>query len=168
MKKLVGTTALMFLLTLPVAQAEDKHHPDSADSGSQTTAPQGIGAKDMDKLQDRMTEMQKTMDRVHQAKNAAERNRLLQEHMDQMHETMVDMRGMMGAGMKMQGSMGMMGSGQMGTMDRKTMDQGQQMMERRLDMMQGMMEQMMEQMMVQQGMSKTDGKNMKPENKRER
>ena len=44
----------------------------------------------------RMQEMHKTMERIQQSKDPAERQRLMQEHMDQMHKMMSDMQGMMG------------------------------------------------------------------------
>lgn len=140
MKKLAHVTAIMFLFGLPYVQADDRHHPQpgqeaaantAATSASQSTA---IGMMDMSRMQD----MHKTMERIQKSKDPAERQRLMQEHMDQMQKMMGDMNGMMG-----------MGAG-MSAGDR------QQMMEKRMDMMQGMMEQMMEHMMAQTGTVKQE------------
>lgn len=135
-------------LAIPMAQADDAHHPkDKQEKVSDVQAPattaspaaspgMGMGMMDMNRMQ----EMQKMMERIEQSDDPAEKQRLMQEHMDEMHKMMSDMHGMMGKGMS--------GSAP----DR------QQATEKRMDMMQGMMEQMMEHMMAREKMSKMSGK----------
>lgn len=155
MKKLTLATVLMLAIHLPVAYADDSHHPEQAQAGGQAAAAQekGIGMMDMDRMQ----EMHKTMERIQRSKDPAERERLMREHMHQMQEMMADMHNMMGIGMMMQGgSGGMMGKDGKGK--EMTMEERQRMLGQRMDMMQGMMEQMMEHMMAQQGTVKDGGK----------
>lgn len=130
MKTMASSVVLALSLALPMAYADDRHHPQNAESGKQTTAPQGKGTAGMDRMQ----EMRKTMDRLHATTDPKERERLMQEHMDQMEGMMNDMHGTMGKGM---------GSAQSGD--------HQQSLEKRMDMMQGMMEQMMGHMKAQGG-----------------
>lgn len=152
MRKLTLATALMLAVHLPVVYADDSHHPEQAQAGGgQAAATQEKGAGMMN--MDRMKEMQQTMERIHKADDPKERQRLMQEHMQQMHEMMGDMQGMMMQG----GSGGMTGSDGKGK--EMTMEERQRMMAQRMDMMQGMMAQMMEHMMAQQGMAKDGGKN---------
>ncbi len=143
MKKIAISTLLMCAVALPLAQADDKHHPQQGSEAAATPATpssqgMGMGMMDMNRMQD----MQKTMERAQLSTDPAERQRLMQEHMDQMHKMMGDMRGMMGMG----------AGGGMSAEDR------QQMMEKRMDMMQGMMEQMMEHMMAAEGAEPSRGK----------
>jgi len=142
MKKIAISTLLMCSVALPLAQADDKHHPQQGQGApaatSTTSSAQGMGMMDMNRMQ----EMHKTMERVQQSKDPAERQRLMQEHTEQMHKMMGDMHGMMGKGM----------GGGMSAEDR------QQMMQKRMDMMQGMMEQMMEHMMAAEGVKQLPGK----------
>lgn len=97
-----------------------------------------MGMMDMNRMQ----EMHKTMECIQQSKDPAERQRLMQEHMEQMRKIMGDMHGMMDKGM----------GGGMSAEDR------QRMMQKRMDMMQGMMEQMMEHMMAVEGAAPSRGK----------
>lgn len=135
-----------FALATPIAQADEAHHPkdkqekvsDTQVPATTTTASPGMGMGMMD--MNRMQEMHKMMERIEQSDDPAEKQRLMQEHMDEMHKMMSDMHGMMGKGMS--------GSAP----DR------QQATEKRMDMMQGMMEQMMEHMMAREKMSKMSGK----------
>ena len=76
----------------------------------------------------------------------------MQKHMQTMQANMQMMRGMGGPMMGAQGNMGMgsgTGGGQISGMDPK---QRQDMMEKRMDMMQMMMEQMMQRDQMMQGM----------------
>ena len=105
-------------------------------------------------MQARMRLMREQMMRIHEAKSAAVRDRLLREHMQTMLEQMRAMRAMQGDRM-----CGMMGRGMMrgGMMPKGTGGPGRsamsaQCMQSRLDMMQMMMEQMMGQMQAMHGM----------------
>jgi hypothetical protein len=165
MKAIVISMILALALAVTSVLADDSHHPEKAAAieahASQDTG-QGMGMMDMEQMQQRMQkmqQMQQMMDRINKSKDPQERQRLMQEHMEKMHDMMTNMRGMMEPGMMGKGMMdkGMMqggGSGDnMGAAQKDTMPmlQRQQMMEKRLDMMQGLMEQMMEQMMLQHG-----------------
>ncbi len=127
MKKLAQATAVLVLFGSLYAQADDRHHPQAgqAAGASQTSPSQGMGMGMMD--MDRMQEMHKMMERIQKTENPAERQQLMNEHMEQMHKMMGEMHGMMDKGM-----------------DEKTMV-------KRMNMMQGMMEQMMEHMMAAEG-----------------
>ncbi len=120
---------------VPMAYAEDAHHPDETKKPAATkpapkTAAKPAAAMDMDKMQEQMKRMQEQMAKMRATTDPKERQRLMAEHMKSMGEGMGMMRGMMGGASG--GGMGM-GSGQ-------RMD----MMEKRMDMMQMMMQQMME------------------------
>ncbi|MEW5756295.1 MAG: hypothetical protein AB1810_08315 [Pseudomonadota bacterium] len=136
MKRFAQAVTIVFALGQPYAQADERHHPEAGKQAETPTAAssKGMGMMDMNAMQD----MHKTMERIRQSNDPAERQRLMQEHMEQMHKMMNDMHGMMGMG-------GMSGG------------EAQQTMEKRMDMMQGMMEQMMEHMMAQQGMQAPGG-----------
>lgn len=154
MKNVIAIAAAGFIFALPMAQADQSHHPEQAPAG-QAASQGGMGMMDMEQMQKRMQEMQALMGQADKTADPKERQRLLQEHMTKMHEMMSDMRGMMGPDMMGKGMMaqGMMMGGGMKGQDKPSgmdMEQRQQMMEKRMDMMQGMMEQMMEQMMQQQ------------------
>ena len=108
----------------------------------------GMDEKQMAQMQERMKQMQEQMDRIHKTADPKERQKLMQEHMQSMNETMKMMHGM-GGGMMMgmtEGKTGAMGHGMMGNGGKAGMDprQRQDMMEKRMDMMQMMMEQMMQ------------------------
>jgi len=152
--------------------ADDAHHPGTdpqgATQGATQGAPvQGQGMMDMNRMQERMKDMQQLMDRIHKTDDPATRQKLMSEHMQDMQKAMNEMRGMMmGPGMMQGGPGGKMGSGIMGDGKGMPMEDRQKMMGQRLDMMQGMMEQMMEHMMAQQGtmrgdMGKGGGKDVK-------
>lgn len=99
-------------------------------------------------MQENMKKMQAQMEKIHQTTDPKEREKLLQEHMRTMEDTMQVMRGM-GGGMMM-GMMdggktggGMMGGGMMGGQGSPGATPDKNIMERRMDMMHMMMEQMM-------------------------
>ena len=98
--------------------------------------------KQMSQMQENMKKMQGQMDRIRKTTDPKERQKLMQEHMQSMQEGMNMMRGMGGPMMMgmMGGKPGATGPGMMGG-DPK---QQQEMLGRRMDMMQMMMEQMMQ------------------------
>lgn len=141
MKKIAISTLLICTVALPLAHADESHHPEkSTGSSAAATSAPGMGAGMMDMA--KMQEMHKMMERIQQSTDPAERQQLMGEHMQEMHKMMGEMQGMMGKGMG--------GSAVPG-------DERQQMMEKRLDMMQGMMEQMMGHMMAAEGMNPAPG-----------
>lgn len=166
MKKLLICSVVAVLCSgAPAVYAEDAHHPDqvsapAAKAATVKTVPAdkksaaskkpagnaggcGITDEQMDKAQERMKQAQALMAKMHETKDPAERQRLMQEHTQAMRDTMGMMRGMkmtdmMGAGQ----GMGMMGRGK--GQQASGMMPMHQMMEKRMEMMQMMMEQMFE------------------------
>lgn len=95
----------------------------------------------MQQMQGRMQAMQEQMARIHETEDPAERQRLMQEHMESMHQ------GMMTMGQMMQ--RGMAGNAMAPCDDGDTQCQmnRMQMSQRMMAQQMGMMHQMMEQMM---------------------
>ena len=161
MKRILIAALASGLALVPVAYANDSHHADKAMAGAATQAqlPMEQTAKHMQK---NVSRMHAQIDGIEQAKDPAQREKLLAEHMQTMRENMAlgqtlmpgGAMGMMGG----QGGMGMHGSqGGMGTMDAQpcTGKMGVQagvagtdlsahvaQMEKRMDAMQAMMSQM--------------------------
>ena len=143
-------------LTFSPAFADDAHHPEKSDGAATgnpaATAPAKPAAADEANKQ--LTRAQILMQRIEQTSDAAERQRLMQEHLRAMREGMGMMRGMGakggmgGAGMTMgQGTSGSgkgMSGGKADGMMGCEMMEGHAMMEKRMDMMQQMMEQMLQ------------------------
>jgi hypothetical protein len=149
-------------LTFSPAFADDAHHPEksgAAAAGNQSAAAQAPEkATPADEAGKQLTKAQALMQRIEQTRDPAERQRLMQEHLQAMREGMGMMRGMgamggmggmggMGAGMMMgQGPAGSgkgMSGDKAGGMMGCDMMAGHAMMEKRIDMMQQMMEQML-------------------------
>ena len=179
MKKLLISSVVAVLCTgAPVVYADDAHHPEQGSAPAskpsagklpkQPATPdksmgnaEGGGVTDaqMAKAQERMKQAQALMGKLREAKDPAERKKLMREHTQAMHDTMGMMRGMkmgmmdgcQGMGMMSGGQgMGMAGGGQgMGMMMGM-----HQMMEEHM----GMMQMMMEQMLDRQEMLMQDGK----------
>ncbi|OGS92851.1 MAG: hypothetical protein A3K04_06045 [Gallionellales bacterium RBG_16_56_9] len=188
MKKLLISSVVAVLCTGASAiYADDTHQheqgsaPDTKSSSEKSVLPKqpaapdksmssaegsGVADAQMGKAQERMKQAQALMAKIREAKDPAERRRLMQEHTQALRDTMGMMRemkmGMMGGcqGMGMmscgQGKGAMGGEHMMGPMGG---DQGMgmmgmhQMMEERMGMMQMMMEQMFErqEMLMQDG-----------------
>lgn len=151
-------------LTFSPAFADDAHHPEksgTAAAGSPPAAaptPASPKVAPADEASKQLTKAQALMQRIEQTRDPAERQRLMQEHLQAMREGMGMMRGMgamggmggmggMGAGMMMGqspagGGKGMSGDKAGGMMGCDMMA-GHAMMEKRMDMMQQMMEQML-------------------------
>jgi paraquat-inducible protein B len=136
-------------LAAPIVSAQDKSLSAPIATAHKKAAPvKPAMSMDMDKqmsqMQESMKTMQQQMEKLRATTDPQERQRLMQEHMQTMQESMQAMRGM--------GGPMMMGSGQSsGTAKgghkhaaRGDMTQRQEMMEKRMDMMQMMMEQMMQ------------------------
>lgn len=148
--------------------------PAATDKSMSSAGDSSVADMQMGKAQERMKQAQELMAKLREAKDPAERRRLMQQHTQAMRDTMGMMRemkmGMMGCGQGMgmmscgQGK-GAMGGDKMGSMGGDHMmgsmgaDQGMgmmpmhQMMEERMGMMQMMMEQMFErqEMLMQDG-----------------
>jgi len=177
-KLLISNMVAGLLMGAPAAYADDAHHPEQGGTPAVKSAPakdvlskqpaapdkamnSGVAEAQMVKAQEHMKQAQALMAKLREAKDPAERKRLMQQHTQAMRDTMGMMRGMkmgmMGGGQ----GMGMMGGGQgMGMMGQGKGPQAQtggmmpmhQMMVERMEMMQMMMEQMFErQEMLMQG-----------------
>ncbi|HEY8856313.1 MAG TPA: hypothetical protein VIM43_03020 [Rugosibacter sp.] len=148
MKKTLTILAASMLLTFS-AHAEEAHHPEpkaGAAVAKKATQSTGEGIKTM---QDNMKKMRSQLDRIARAKTDEERQKLMAEHMQTMHENMMVAKSMMAGdaacpmmkhgkgGMGMGGMTQDEGSGHGTGMDRM------QMMEKRMDMMQMKMDSMM-------------------------
>jgi hypothetical protein len=123
---LMVAVILACTLSAPITSAQQEPAP----------AKQAM-SMDMDSLmQENMEKMQQQMDKLRATTDAGERQKLMREHMQAMQENMTAMRGMGGPQM-----MGGQNGGAMMDADPK---QRQEIMEKRMDMMQMMMEQMMQ------------------------
>ena len=148
--KLAHSLALSFVLSAMNAStwaAQDDqhqaHHPAGAASGpASSKAMPGKGGPDMAAMDAQMAAMREMHDKMMATKTPEERNALMAEHLKTMQESMRMMNGTtdgMGGmmGDKMGGMKGDMKGGLKGGMAAR-----QQMMEKRLDMMQAMMQMM--------------------------
>ena len=139
MNKLVMTAIAASLAFANPAFAVDAHHPEKSQSAA--TKP----AAPVKEMQDNVKKMHSQLERIGKTTDDVERQKLIAEHMQTMHENMQAAKGMMSGGMAcpmMKGGMdmGMMQKG--GGSDAEPMMQRMQSMEKRMDMMQMMMEQM--------------------------
>ncbi len=175
-KLLINSLVTGIFMSAAVVYADDAHHPEQSGAAVVKSAPGkmvpadkkstvhrkslvhmgscSITDEQMGKAQERMKQAQAIMVKIREAKDPAERQQLMQAHMQMMRDTMSMMDGM---------KMGMMGGGQEMGMGMKGQGKGQakagnpmhrdQMMEERMGMMQMMMEQMLErqEMLMQDG-----------------
>lgn len=92
-------------LSMPLAWAEDAHHPDQ-DKKPPTAMTDKDKQMQMGKRQEHMLRMHEQMHKIMAAKNPQERERFMQEHSKMMQDNMRMMGGMMGGGMMGHGTMG--------------------------------------------------------------
>lgn len=135
---LAATGLLATVLALPATVlADDAHHPDQA--GAPAAAQAKAPEQTVKKMQGNVKKMQGQLDRLGKARNEAEFQKLLAEHMKTMHENLVMAEGMAGMDCAMMGQQGMhgmhgmMGEGMAG--QHEAMMQRMQQMEKRMDMM---------------------------------
>ncbi len=101
--------------------------------------------KQVSELDHDMKSLQQQMDKIHKTTDSKARQKLMDAHMEAMQESMTAMRGMGGPMMKGGGKHdGMMMGAQKGGKQDDDIVKSQEMMNKRLDMMQMMMEQMMQ------------------------
>jgi hypothetical protein len=160
MKSLMILAAVGFALMLNTPATAQTHSSDTpAAAGSESHAghaaspapaspdlakPQASAtnaAKGVQMMQGHSQKMQGQMNKIKAAKDPKERQKLMQEHMATMQEGMKMMKDMPGCAMM--AGQGMKGSGQ-GMMDMGNMMMCQQVMEKKLEMMQGMLEGLMD------------------------
>jgi hypothetical protein len=113
-----GIAVTLLALSLAGAvYADDAHHPEQGASGKPAAtkpakSPSGQeGSMSMGMMQENMLKMHEQMHKIMQAKDAKERERLMQEHMGMMQQQMKNMRGPMGNGMMGPGMMDGAGKG---------------------------------------------------------
>ena len=122
------------------AAEHEQHHPNVAAAGQPPAGPAGpaagpASADRMAAMDRQMKAMREMHEKMASAKTPEERNALMAGHMKTLQEGMAMMNMMGGPGMGgMQGGKPMPG----------TMNEHQQMMEKRMDMMQSMMQMMMD------------------------
>lgn len=153
-----ATSILAASMTLASsARAEDTHHPEQKTDVASAKVPAKVSgpasSEAIRKMQGNVKKMRSELDRIAKAKTDEERQKLLVEHMQTLHENMMTAKGMMDgrACPMMRGGKGGMGMGGMGMMkgaDGEVAGQGMgmdrmQMMEKRMDMMQMKMDAMM-------------------------
>ena len=91
MKKLIATSFLLAGLTAFPLFAEDAHHreegnkPADASAGAQTK--QADAQKNQ--MQEHMNNMREQMDRIHNTADPKERQKLVRQHMQTMHDQMI-------------------------------------------------------------------------------
>lgn len=98
MKRLATATLVMStMLMVPLAfvHADDTQDPARHEKHAQAHAHGGMSGNGAG-MHDHMEQMKQTMERIHNTDDPAERERLLQEHKQQMHEAMGSMCKMMG------------------------------------------------------------------------
>jgi hypothetical protein len=142
MKKLFTLTTLAMILTMPLAIADEQHHEGkgekSHEMGMQERMMNEDGMMDHDAMQERMQTMRETMQEIRSTQDPVERQRLMQAHMQQMHDAMGEMKGMSGHH-----------EGSRQKMMEMDGERCQKMMKMHSEMMQGMMEQMDARMQMQ-------------------
>ena len=98
MKKSLLIAVLATLpLSMPLAWANEAHHPDQ-DKKPAAATPDKEKMMQMGKMQDNMLRMHEQMHKIMQAKDPKERERLKQEHSKMMQDNMHMMRSMKGSG----------------------------------------------------------------------
>ena len=105
MKKVLLMVLASLPLSMPLAWADDAHHP-APDNPPATAMPDKDKQMQMGKMQENMLRMHEQMHKIMQSKDVKEREKLMQEHMKMMQDNMHRMQGGMMCG-------GMMGPGKM-------------------------------------------------------
>ncbi len=147
MKTSILVAAIMSgALAAPFASAQDKSLSAPAVSAQKKSSPARQAMRvdmDMSQMQENVNTMRQQMEKLQATTDPQERQKLLQAHMQTMQESMQAMHGMCGPMLMGDGQSGGAKSGHKHT-TRGDMTQRQEIMEKRMDMMQMMMEQMMQ------------------------
>lgn len=146
MKKLLILSIFMMFSSALFAQATEP--------GTLADAPMMQG---MEQMQARMQAMRAKMAQIQATEDPEERQRLMREHMQSMHESMTMMSEMMGGAMA-QGQMEQCQQGD-GECRMDQMEKQQQMMGQRMGMMQEIMQQMLERTIPGQASESAEGEN---------
>ena len=142
-KLLISSVAAVLFMGASGVYADDAHHPDQQGRTGKVAVPASADDEQVtQKMQENEKKMRARLDKLRKTKDPEERQKLMMEYMQTMHENMMlgrsMMHGMMDCTM-MKG--GMMGEGEAGASPDAMMDRMNRM-EKRMDMMQMMMEQM--------------------------
>ena len=107
-KSLLVAVMATLPLSMPLAWADDAHHP-APDKKPAMATPDKDKQMQMGKMQENMLRMHEQMHKIMQSKDPKEREKLKQEHAKMMQDNMHMMQGTMGGGMmgqdKMDGGM---------------------------------------------------------------
>ena len=109
-KSLLVAVMATLPLSMPLAWADDAHHP-APDKKPAMATPDKDKQMQMGKMQENMLRMHEQMHKIMQSKDPKEREKLMQEHSKMMQDNMRMMHGhsdcgMMGSGMKDGGKKG--------------------------------------------------------------
>ena len=145
-------TLMLSALAMQPVLANDAHHPDQKAGAAAPAADQTI-----QKMEANTKRMQSQLEQMAKSKDPAQRQKLLQEHMQTMQENMMAARSMMGGMMDCPMMSGMMGGkgGMMGQGMQGSVAVQDDMMAKRMDMMEKRMDMM--QMMIQSNRGKPQG-----------
>ena len=147
----VVTTAL--LLVGPIAWAVDEHHLDQKGGPAAAAPPASVKNTEqtLQQMKQNADKLRVQMDKILKTKDPAERQKLMQEHMQTLRSSMATAAGAMGGASGGGMGMGMMSGGMMdcsgmggagGGAANPAMSDRLNQMEKRLDMMQMMLEDM--------------------------
>lgn len=143
--------AVVMALSAPAVLAVDEHHTDQKPAAATVPAPGKAGEPPVQQMKENVDKLRTQVEKISKAKDPAERQKLMQEHMQSLRAGMAMASGGMGMG-GAKGADGMgpgqMGGGMMmncpmmgGGMPGDMMMQRMQQMEKRMDMMQMLIEQ---------------------------
>lgn len=142
------TTALiisaMLMVPLTLMQAGQGQHSGHHEKDSEAHSHEGMMGSDAG-MHERMEQMKQTMNRIRNTDDPAERRELMQQHHQQMHQSMSSMCKMMRSGKKADGE-------DCCPMMDKDPEMRRQMMQEHMQLMEGMMEQMKAHMQADQHM----------------
>jgi hypothetical protein len=134
--------AVTFLAAVPGAWADDAHHPDQDQKPAAAAAPAKPTEPPVQQMKENADKLRAQVDKIAKTRDPAERQKLMQEHMQTLRAGMTMAGGGMGGGPGAGGMGMMMDCPMMGQMKGgDMMMQRMQQMEKRMDMMQMMMEQ---------------------------
>jgi len=139
MKTNILIAAIVLVMSITGTAMADKGSHHATDSDHKTMS----GMANMGDMEKHMSEMQGIMEKIKNTKNAKERQKLMSQHMEEMHEGIDMMQNMMTGKMN---DMNMDHESKEKMMGTKDMKMQQSMMTQRMDMMQSMMGQMMNHM----------------------
>lgn len=97
MNRTLAVIAAFLLAASGATLGEDAHHPENANKPPAAAAAKGVDR--MGGMHDNMKRMQEQMSQIRAAGDPKERERLMDEHMKTMEQSVSMMKGMMNCGM---------------------------------------------------------------------